>query len=227
MGTSGLSHESLRTPTAISHRAFEKPLLIAGLLSSIAYVAIDLLSAVRYPGYSLLHQAISELSAIGAPESSTKLWSLLGPVYGVLFVAFVVGVLRVARNNRPLRISGWCMLLFAAWNMLWPLFPMHQRGTETTSTDFVHLVVGAGSLLFILGFIGAGGMALGRRFRTFSLATTLVIIGTGLGTFSYVSRIGAGAPTPWLGVVERVMIYAYLLWVAVLGMTLVRRESVS
>ena len=32
-----------------------------------------------------------------------------------------------------------------------------------------------------------------------------------------VPRMGAGAPTPWLGVIERVMIYGYLRWMATLA----------
>ena len=40
-----------------------------------------------------------------------------------------------------------------------------------------------------------------------------------------ISELSAiGAPTPWLGVVERVMIYSYLLWIAVFALGLLRRS---
>lgn len=200
----------------------QEALFVAGLLSSAVYVGFDLIAAARYPGYSLMNQAISELSAIGAPTAG--FWAWMGPLYALLFVAFAIGVLRAGRGNRALRVTGWIMLAFVAWGMLWPVFPMHQRGAETTTTDIGHLVLGAGASLLILGFIGAGAFALGTRFRAWSLASAFTYLVTCIGTFSYVSRVDAGAPTPWLGVVERVMIYAYLLWVAVLAVALLRRD---
>ena len=45
-----------------------KILLVCGILSSLLYVAIDALAALRYEDYhSYASQAISELGAIGAP----------------------------------------------------------------------------------------------------------------------------------------------------------------
>jgi hypothetical protein len=52
----------------------------------------------------------------------------------------------------------------------------------------------------------------------------LVFLLTAIGTFSYVNEIGSGEPTPWLGIIERIMIYAYLLWVAVFGVALLLRD---
>ena len=222
------SMEMRREPAAdwrpAAHGILRETLLISGLLSSVTYVAFDLAAAARYPGYSLVNQAISELSAIGAPPASANLWRWLGPIYGILFGAFTIGVLRVGRGNRALRTSGWIMLAFIGWGLLWPFFPMHQRGTETTTSDVGHLILGGGSNILILGFIGFAAFALGSWFRTWSLGTMLVFVTAAIGTFSYVNDIGASAPTPWLGVVERIMIYAYLLWVAVLAAALVRRE---
>ena len=203
--------------------ALQKTMCIAGIVSSVVYVGFDLVSAARYPGYSLMNQAISELSAIGAPTAG--LWAWLGPIYAVLFTSFAIGVVHVGRGNRALRLTGWIMLAFVAWGMLWPFFPMHERGTVPVATDIGHFVVGAGSSVLILGFIGAGAFAFGRRFRAWSLTTAFVYLVTSIGTFLYVPLVEPGAPTPWLGVVERVMIYSYLLWIAVLGGALLRNGS--
>lgn len=220
-----------RDPNVTSRPAvrgvIQETLLLGGLLSSVAYVALDLFSAMRYPGYSLVNQAISELSAIGAPAASADLWRLLGPLYGILFGAFTIGVLRAGRGNQALRISGWIMLAFIAWGMLWPFFPMHARGTEPIASDLGHIVLGAGSNILILGFIGFGAFALGRRFRNWSFAIMLVFFVTAIGTFSYMDEVPAGDPTPWLGIVERIMIYVYLLWVAVLAVALIRRDRTN
>ena len=203
-------------------------LLLAGLLSSIAYVAIDLLSAARYPGYDIAHQAISELSAIGAPAASASLWRALGPIYGTLFLAFAVGVFRARGDSRWLRMTGWGMIAFVVWNLLWPFFPMHQRDAAKTTTDIVHLVVGGGSLLLMLGIMGSGMPALSGRFRRYSVASIVAVAAAGIGTFLYVPAMGAGGPTPWIGLVERVMLYGFLLWIAVLSaalMTLTRNRT--
>ena len=85
-------------------------------------------------------------------------------------------------------------------------------------------MLGGGSSLLILGFIASGAFALGRRFREYTIATAIVYFVTCVVTFGYVSRVGAGAPTPWLGLVERVMIYSYLAWIAVLAAGLLRRD---
>lgn len=205
-----------------SRTALQRLLLIAGTLSSALYVSVDLLTAVQYPGYSLVNQAISELSAIGAPTAG--FWSAMGAIYGVLIVAFSIGVFRVAGGNSALRRTGALLLLFAAANVFWRIVPMHPRGTELTWQDTGHLIMGGVSILLIVAFIGAGAFALGRRFRLYSFATLAVFLMTGAATFAYVSRMAAGEPTPWLGVVERVSIYGYLLWVAVFGIALLRQS---
>ena len=51
-----------------------KTLLVCGILSSLLYVAMTVLVAMQWEGYSSASQTISELSAIGAPTRS--LWLL-------------------------------------------------------------------------------------------------------------------------------------------------------
>ena len=38
-------------------------------------------------------------------------------------------------------------------------------------------------------------------------------------------HLAANQPTPWLGVYERIMLYAFMLWVAVLAVTLLRESG--
>jgi len=56
-------------------------LLACGILSSLLYVATDLLGGTSYEGYSFSAQTISELSAIGAPSK---------PLVGPLFLTYDV-----------------------------------------------------------------------------------------------------------------------------------------
>ncbi len=202
-------------------------LLLAGVVSSILYVVVDLICAALYPGYSILDQAISELSAIGAPAASRRLWSTMGPVYEILVIVFGIGVYRWADRNRVLRVTGALLVAFGASGVLWAFFPMHSRGAEMTWSDVGHIVMSIFTVLFILVFIGVGAFALGRRFRVYSWTTILVLVFAGAITFSWADHIARGEPTPWLGVMERINVYGYLLWIAVLSVALLRKVPSS
>jgi hypothetical protein len=67
-------------------------LLVCGVLSATLCVATDLLGGMRYPGYSVTSQA---LTTTGAP--SEPLVDPLVLAYGMLALAFAVGVLRDRR----------------------------------------------------------------------------------------------------------------------------------
>jgi len=51
-----------------------------------------------------------------------------------------------------------------------------------------------------------------------------VLVPSGIATFAFAPRLIAGESTPFLGVVERVNVYGSMLWVAVLGVLLLRRQ---
>jgi len=80
-------------------------------------------------------------------------------------------------------------------------------------------------VLLLLLAIGFGAFALGRRFRVYSFGTLLTLVVFGALTARYAARLAAGQPTPGLGILERINIYASLLWVAVLATALLRRPS--
>ena len=63
-----------------------KVLLICGIMSSLLYVAMNIVPAVRWEDYSSASQTVSELSAIGAP--ARPLWILLAIPYSLLVIAF-------------------------------------------------------------------------------------------------------------------------------------------
>ena len=51
-------------------RRVREALLVCGILSSLLYVATDILGGLRYEGYSFTSQAISELMAVRAPSEA-------------------------------------------------------------------------------------------------------------------------------------------------------------
>jgi uncharacterized membrane protein len=61
----------------------------------------------------------------------------------------------------------------------------------------------------------------------YSWATVVTLLVSGAGTGFEASRLAAHQPTPWLGVAERINIGAYLLWVVVLAVSLLRAQETT
>jgi CubicO group peptidase (beta-lactamase class C family) len=200
-------------------------LLACGVLSSLLYVATDVLGGMRYGGYSFTSQAISELMAVGAPSEAFV--DPLFITYGVLALAFGVAVMREgARRNRALLITGGLLIAYAAIGFTGPtLFEMHPRGAGSLGSDAPHIAITGVLVLLNLLAIGFAAFALGNRFRVYSFATLLILIVFGALSAPYGARLAAGQPTPGFGIVERILIYSSLAWVAVLAIALLRRQG--
>jgi hypothetical protein len=102
------------------------------------------------------------------------------------------------------------------------LFPMHLRGVAETSSDPLHGILTLVGVLFFLTAMGFGATAFGKRFRIYSVGTLLVCVLFGALTGLDIPRMVANEPMPWMGVWERVNIFAYLLWAVVLAIALLR-----
>lgn len=198
-----------------------KSWLVCGILSSVLYTAMNVSLPMLFEGYSLASQTVSELSAIGAP--TRLLWACLGTVYSLLVAAFGWGVWKSAGRNRPLRVVGGLMLVDVLVSLSWP--PMHLRGAEFTLTDTMHIIWAMVTVLLMLLAIGFGAAAFGKRFRFYFIATLVILVVFGALTGMESPRIAANLPTPWVGVWERISIAAFMLWVLVLAMILLRAQS--
>ena len=135
-----------------------KSLLACGIASSLLYVAMNVFIPMRFEGYHLASQTVSELSAIGAPTRG--LWVPLGFIYALLVVAFGWGVWASAAGNRRLRIAGSLLIINGAISLAWP--PMHLRGAAMTATDIMHIVFAVITVLLMFLTIGFGAFAFGK-----------------------------------------------------------------
>jgi hypothetical membrane protein len=212
---------------ARSRSIARRTLLVCGILSGVLYVATDVLGGLRYPGYSFNSQAISELMAVGAPSETFV--DPLFMIYGLLTLSFGVGLFREgADRSRALRITGGLLMGYAAAGFAGPtLFEMHPRGAGNVDTDTPHIILTGVLVSLTLLSIAFGAFALGRRFRIYSLSTLLIMIGMGALSAPYGALLAANQPTPGFGIVERILIYTSLLWVAVLSVGVLRRSPVS
>jgi len=200
-----------------------KTLLICGVLSSLLYVVMNVVVPLQSETYNWVTQTISELSAIGAP--TRQLWITLAIFYGLLLIAYGIGIWLSAETSWPLRVAGAMFIMQGAIGFFWP--PMHQREVLAagggTATDTMHIVFTMmWAFLAIVG-ITLGAVAFGKRFQAFSLAIILILIVFGVWAGLESPRIEANLSTPWIGVVERINIGAFMLWVVFLAIALLRR----
>ena len=206
------------------HLTVTSVLLLGGILSSALYLAMDVIAARTYEGYSYKSQTISELSAVGAPTRAT--WIPLGIVYEVLVFAFGVGVWRSAGRSRALRTAGGLLVVFATVGLAWPFAPMHRREVlaagGSTLTDTMHLVLAGMNVLLTMLIIAFGAAAFGKRFRLYSITTILALLGFGAVVALDAPKIQHDEPTPWAGIMERVNVFGFMLWFAVLANALLR-----
>ena len=205
-----------------------KVLLICGILASLLYVATDILAGMLWEGYSFSSQAISELSAIGAPTRALVV--TLGILYDVFLIAFGLCVWVIAygggQRRHALRLVGGVLVAIGAIGFVWaPLFPMHLRGAEMTFTDTMHWAIAGVVVLLILVMITLGAIAYRKWFRLYSIGTLVTLLVGGMWSiFVGGAQIAAEQPTPFFGLTERITVYGYLAWVAVLAIVLLHEE---
>jgi hypothetical protein len=206
-----------------------KILLGCGVVSSVLYIAVDVLGSLRYPGYSYADQEFSELTAAGSPVRSLMI-ALNEIPYTVLVAAFAGGLWTSAGPKRPGHITGAMLIGYALTGMVTGVFfPMKTREAlaagEDTLRNTMHPAGTAVMSLFIVLAMGFGARLLGRRFLYYSYGTIAILIVFGVLTSLQVGRMEANEPTPWMGVEERINIYATMLWVAVLAIGHLRAQE--
>lgn len=208
---------------------FRRVLLACGFLYAVLYPIVnDVIAAALYDGYSRVDQAVSELSAKGAPTHA--LLTAFGPFFSLLFVGFGVGVLQSAYGKRTLRLAGALMIAHGVMGVLWMLGPMSQREViaagGATSADTLHLVLSAATGLFVTAYVATTAFAFGWIFRLYSIVTVATALVFGLLS-AQVDKIQAGEPTPYMGLLERIGIGAWLLWVTVVAIVLIRSRTLE
>lgn len=204
-----------------------KNLLISGLFAMLWYVAINIFVPMQYAGYDIASQTISELSAVDAPTRS--LWVVLCIFYSLLFMAFGIGILLTSNGDRKLRFVAGVIIMDAVIGIFWP--PMHQRVVLAAGggsfTDTLHIVWTFIHLVLVLLMIGFGAAAFGKAFRIFSFGIVLIFIVFGILTANESPGLEAGLPTPFIGIWERINIGAYMVWIIVFAILLLKRDKTS
>jgi hypothetical protein len=202
-------------------------LLLCGILSSLLYLIMNIVVPFFYVGYSFASHTISELSAVGAPTRT--LWIVPSTVYTLLVTAFGWGVWTSAGQNRRLRAVGALMIVYGLTGIAWFFAPMHQREVLAagggTIEDTMHIVLsGVTSAIYLIA-LAFGAAAFGKAFRIYTFVTMALLISCGVLLSIDGPKVSLNQPTPWIGVTERFMLGVVMLWIAVLSVALLRRQS--
>jgi len=200
-----------------------KVLLVGGVFSSLLYViGIDVIAPLRYPDYhDFADQMVSELLAAGAPTRTLMVWLFIP--YNLLVFALAVGVW-ASGGGTPARFTAAALAGYGAVSTAGLLlFPMDVRGTVESQRDTLHIVATIVMSVFIVAVMAFGAFAHGRRFRIYSRATLAIVVVFG-ACAGFLAR-PMPEPTPWLGLAERVNIYATMLWLAALAVSFLRGQA--
>jgi Protein of unknown function (DUF998) len=196
-----------------------------GALAPIVYAATVVLGGVLTPGYSHTAGPISALTMAGAPATAVLI--PLFALYNALLMAFAF-TMREAFAERGVRLSlaGPILLaVVALTGVLMLVYPMDPLGLPSTETGRLHVwFAGIASLATMLVVLSVA-MALRhytqwRRVSLYSFASLAAIAVSGIW-----AGTAAVALSPWMGLAERITIGAFLQWLLIVALALLRPSS--
>lgn len=205
-------------------------LLWCGPFSAVLYVSAVVTGGAIRPGFSHVADAVSELTAAGAPNKA--LMDALFLAYNLLVAAFAAGLLTAAwpdpRARRAGRAGAFLLGGTALCGVLLQLFfPQDPGGPPVTVTGTLHVAIAGVAALTTLSGIACLAAWFWREpelrsLAWFSVATLAVMLVSG----------GAGAAAaashhPLMGLVERITLGAITVWLFTTGARLIRLHVLS
>ena len=206
----------------------KKFLMLSGTTAALLYAGTVILGALIRPGYSHIADAISELVANGAPNRF--LLSSLFLIYNLLLVAFGIGLFLEVKDRSRGRRSGFIgslalILVGLAGISMELAFPQDPGGTPATLAGMMHLVMaGVASLgtmaaIVFLAFWSRNFSAL-KYYVTYSwISVTIILISGGLSVAAMAND------HPLFGLIERVTIGTFILWLFVISRRMLQIED--
>lgn len=186
-----------------------------------------LLTALAYPGYSHLDQAMSQLGAQGAPTQGFSAWVNNLPL-GVLFVLFAVGVMRQVRGSRLALFSAVLIFVHGLASFATGYFACDQGCAPAQPSFSQQMHNLAGLVMFLsltlasLLWAFASRRLLGSRgFGLFSLACTVLAVAT---VVLMAQAVEAGHS---FGLYQRINYGISVIWATGLALMLLRGRSGS
>jgi hypothetical membrane protein len=206
-------------------------LIVCGLVAPVLYIVTDIIASSQYPGYRYADQQISELLAKGAQSRPFMVAANLIP-FDLLVAAFAAGIWAAVGRTRAGRVAAAGLVGFAVFGTLGGgVFEMERREVmaagQGTLRGTMHLPATGLMTLCLLVAMIFGARLLGKRFRYYTYATIVTMLGFGFLVAAQAGQLGTGQPTPWMGLEERVSSYSMMLWLVVLAIALLRAQQLT
>lgn len=205
-------------------KTIDRVLLGLGVLIPFWLFAGVALTALAYPGYSHLDQAMSQLGADGAPTRGFSAWVNNLPL-GVLFVLFAVGLARRFRTSRLALASAALILLHGLASFATGYFACDQGCAPAQPSTSQQLHNLAGLVMFVsLTLASALWVLLGKgalRSPGFGLFSALCVV-LALVTVGLMGK--AFADGHLFGLYQRLNYGVAVVWVAALALLALRRN---
>ncbi|MCW4014307.1 MAG: DUF998 domain-containing protein [Candidatus Bathyarchaeota archaeon] len=200
-----------------------KTLLICGTASSLLYIGVDFIAGTLWEGYSFTNQAVSELSAIGAP--TRQLVVPIYFIYDLLMIAFGYGVWK-GSEKKSQHYAGASLMGIGLLGILGVPFPLQLGVDEASFTNTMHSVFAGVTVLFFLLAMWFGSFVDGKWFRVYSIGTISgeILVGALMGYMAgtKISAQGFTTPPNLFGLIERINIYGSMIWVIILSLVLLQ-----
>lgn len=216
-------------------------LLYLGAAAPVFYALVVVLGAFLEPGHSHFSNTISDMMAVAAPN---RVPVAIGLALGCLLGAFLgVGLIaRLGRLDRRFVVTGWMMILIGVVGAAISFFPVDGMPGERAPAEIIHLALTGLVFTFIAVAVGSFAFAarreagfgraprrsrLGARRRaafealaSYSFLTLGVVVTSGIAT-----SLAEAYDFEAVGLLERLLVGAYLVWLLVVATTLLRRTE--
>jgi hypothetical protein len=203
----------------------QRILLTCGILSSVLYILTDITAVAIWSKYHYTSQTVSELFAIDAPTKTFVV--ICFTTYALLIYAFGVGILLTAQGKRSLQVAATLIVCKEILGLIVTIFfRMHLRGVKANYSDTMHGILTAiGVFMCMFPAMIAAAITFKGKFRAYSIFTMILFIFSGVLTGLMQPKLAANLPTPLMGVLERINIYGYMVWIVILAIMLLRLQN--
>ncbi|PZW74543.1 uncharacterized protein DUF998 [Pseudomonas sp. 2848] len=206
-------------------KTFDRLLLATGLLIPLWLLSGVGLTALAYPGYDHLQQAMSQLGAVGAPTHGFSPWVNNFPL-ALLFGLFAWGLARRWRYSGLARLSAGLVLLHAVGSLGTGWFPCDQ-GCAPLEPSFSQQMHNLSGLLMFLSLTLASVLWiwLGKRVAGSPWLGRWSLLCSVLAMITLVLMAKAAQGGELFGLYQRLNYGISVLWVAALALQSLRWRS--
>ncbi|WP_373516358.1 DUF998 domain-containing protein [Pricia sp.] len=202
-----------------------RALALGGVIAPILFVGVSWTCASMRPGYSHLHNFISELGANGT--SNSELMNYLGFMSsGLLFCLFGIGLFRAVPRKNLARTGTVLIMVFGTGMALAGIYSCDSGcPTDGTLESTIHDRVSA--ITFISAIIGA--IVLGFSFKKAESFKRIANFSISIGFISallLVVMIDSFESRTYTGLWQRLLLFSIFLWTSIVGIKILKLYKV-